>query len=330
MGNSNSSEALDFEYNVTASHYTPVRKFQDFLLGEFFEIKHNTSNELLLMKVRVTSDKSQYQNMIESCFQRASLLHKNLVKFHGYAGRESSGTFSTTTYKLYLYFQTLPKDLAKIIKTKKGANQPRSVHKNYFSEVELHRMMTQFVEVMEFLQVNKISHGDLRPEACFLTDDGTFMVADRRLLYEEELNYEVDKPSDKNYLFSPMALDAYVKGEKESRENRFKADVFSAGMTLLECATFRRSANVYEWGGQPSINKESIFARLSEMQNRYSPRIVQVIAEMLRFEEPVRPDFVRVKRWLTGLEPIGIINPHSSSPFKQSPHKVRILVRNLV
>lgn len=316
MGNSNSA-SLDFEYNITASDYTPLRKFHDFLLGEFFEVKHTKTGDILLLKVRATNDLYKYQQIIENSYHRLSLSHKNLAKIHGFAGRETKSG-RTCTYKLYIYFQPLPIDLAKAMKSRRtifssGQQRGNDGKTTYLQETQLYNIMMQMVEVLEYLQINGINHGDIRPEACFIRDNGILTICDRRLIYDGEWDSSTEIGHEKNFLLSPAGLDAYAKLQRFSQENKHKADVFSAGMTLLECATYKRSSQLYEWKSLPFINREALSTRLAEVQRRYSPRLYQILSEMLKFEEHLRPDFIRLKKWLMGTEPIGVMSFYNTN-----------------
>jgi len=169
---------------------------------------------------------------------------------------------------------------------------------------------------LEYLQTNGISHGDIRPEGCFLTELGNVMICDRKLLYEEDLDLNMQKNSEKHFLFSPALLESLAKPGRRFRENKHKGDVFSLGMTLLECATLRRSTNVYEWSGTPSINFGAIMNRLTDVKNRYSPKLCQIIAEMLKFDENIRPDFIKLKKWMNGSELLAYKTTSFSPPQK--------------
>jgi len=307
MGNTNTLDALsnhDFEFNLKAVEYTAVKRFRDFLLGDFYEMRHDLSGRTLLMKVRPLANIQKYKESIERTMKRLSLSHKNLVKIKGFVGREAQNT-KPPAYKLHIYFQHLPRDLSKFIKTRRNVSVFQGAGANtlkYLSEAELSEIMTQLIDVLEYLQVNGISHGDIRPEACFRSDEGQIVICDRKLIYEEEIDLSTQKNNERHFLFSPAMLESLIKKGKRHRENKHKGDVFSLGMTLLECATLRRSTGIYEWTGTPSINFGAIINRLSDVKTRYSPKLCQMIAEMLKFDESQRPDFIQLKRWLDGTE----------------------------
>jgi len=315
MGNTNST-SLDFEYNLSVSDYAVHKKYRDFVFGEFFEVKHVRTGELLMMKVRILNDAEKYRQNS----QRFALSHPNLIKIKGFAGKASK-TSSEPSHKIYVYFAPLPKDLAEFIKARKKNplfKEQSANSKNFFSESELENIITQLIDVLEYLQNNNINHGDLRPEACFMTEAGKVTICDRQLIYEEELDNNLEKNNRKNFLFSPEMFESLTKPGVNFREPSTKSDVFSLGMTFLECATFRRSASLYEWTENPCINFSGLINRLDEVQARYSPKIYQIIAEMLKFDEQSRPNFVKLKRWVSGAEAL------SYRAVSHSPHhKVR-------
>jgi len=301
MGNQNSTTtSLDFEYNLSVNDYVVQKRYQDFVFGDFYEVKHSMTGELLLMKVRTINDAEKYRQNS----QRFRLSHPNLVNIKGFAGKTSKAS-TEGSHKIFVYFERLPKDLSGFIKSRKKNplfKEHASSSKNYFSESELESIATQLIDVLEYLQSNYISHGDIRPEACFLNEAGKIMICDRQLVYEEELDINLEKNNKKNFLFSPEMFESLTKPGMNVKEPSVKGDVFSLGMTLLECATFRRSASLYEWTDNACINFSGVINRLDEVQSRYSPKLYQIIAEMLKFDEQSRPDFSKLKRWISGTE----------------------------
>ena len=100
-------------------------------------------------------------------------------------------------------------------------------------------------------------------------------------------------------LSTPLTLEADLKQRSLVKQNNCKADVFSLGMTILECATLTRSLDLYQPTKFPVINEKLLKSRLSEVQRRYSAKISNILMEMLIFEEEIRPDFISLKHFST-------------------------------
>lgn len=90
----------------------------------------------------------------------------------------------------------------------------------------------------------------------------------------------------------------------EIKENFFKADVFSLGLTLLEAATLRRSTDIYDIKGffnfiilfiqEMKILIPTVYERIYFLSAYYSPEFTHTIRLMLEFDPLIRPDFIKL------------------------------------
>jgi len=94
---------------------------------------------------------------------------------------------------------------------------------------------------------------------------------------------------DECYL-SPALLRALSNKELKPQHDYFKSDVFSLGITLLEAATLRSGNTVYDWDNFRLV-QAAIEDLLSRAGQRYSAFFVNVIRDLLIFEENQRPCF---------------------------------------
>lgn len=228
------------------------------------------------------------------------------MKLYGFAGEDSKEIFSNT-YKIYMYFEYVQNDLSKICKRRRDfftAKKPTigssrlNLNYQYFEETELLAIANNLIDALEFMQSYGISHGDIRTDTCFISKEGNVKVINRRLVCDERSNFEVARDGNHGVFLTPIAFDTLKKkGSEEPIQDRYKADVFSLGMVLLECATLKRSYQCYDWNNY-TVNLNVLSQRLLEVKDRYSDVFYEIIREMVRFDEEKRPDFAILKTYM--------------------------------
>ena len=137
----------------------------------------------------------------------------------------------------------------------------------------------------------------MRTDAIYVSTNGELKLFDRKLVVNRDSAYEMAKSGDTGAFLTPIEFAALGKNAPEPVHDRYKADVFSLGMTLLELGTFKRSASIYDWNNY-TLNMNTLSDRLMELRGRYSSHIYELIREMLRFEDRNRPDFIILKEYM--------------------------------
>jgi len=256
------------------------------------------------MKEREIRHIPKYKDLLRKFTYRSSLSHPNLVPIYGFTGMDAADIFNQNS-KVYVYFEYLQNDLLQTIRNRKRpifSNQKPSEKGSKlqpFEEAELFGLMVQLVDVLEFLQRNKVYHGDIRPETCFISNEGIVKLVDRWCVSDEETLADEDaRQGNRRAFVTPAILRDIGNGIQRGRGD-YKDDVFSLGMTLLECATLQSSNKMYDWNLH-EIDLEQLTDRLFEVKEQYSPRLMQFLAEMLQFDDGKRPDFIELKMFLNG------------------------------
>jgi len=305
MGNLNT--VIDFEYQIAANDYKLVQKVKDPRLGELFQLKNTKTGHIVFRKEKRLPDVNTYEMKIEEFVQQQPVKHRNLLRVYGFAGADSHEMFKNQ-YKIFVYFELLPDTLRdaisrrKVPLTQRSANNKKSG--NFYTELELISIMKQLVDVLEYLQGNGIIHGDIRPETCYISKEGLLKVFNRTLLCSETSIFNSVKRGDRTSFLSPMMLEAIKRKQEEPIEDKYKADVWSLGLTLLESATLKPSTQIYDWNNC-SINLNMLSSRLLEVKERYSPELFKIIREMISLQEEQRPDFIKLKEILSSEEKLG-------------------------
>ena len=150
-----------------------------------------------------------------------------------------------------------------------------------------------------------MSHGEVTLENCFVTNEGTVKIFNRNLISSQTSAFQHVKEGGRSVYLTPIAFEAVKKRRAKPIEDEYKADVFSLGLTLLECATFKQSSQIYDWNNF-TLNLSIFSNRLLEVKERYSASFYNVLRGMLRIEEDQRFDFITLK---SNLLEAGKLNP---------------------
>jgi len=298
MGNSNSQ--IDFEYKVSTKHYKPHRKIKDPLLGEVILMRHDKTGRVALVKERALNS-NNYKTDLETMASYVSLKHTGLTHVHGIAASDTKQPSNVVKPKAYIYFEYLPQTLRQLLDSRKAVPNSKQggvrTSPEFFSEAELYNILLQLVDVLEYLQQNNLSHGEIRAESCYIGKEGTFKLINKKLIYPEISPFNLAKDGDQTVLLTPAALEALKKKKSEPREDKYKVDVFCLGLVLLECATLKSSSQIYDWNNF-TMNLTLLSNRLLEIKDRYSIEFYNTIKTMLRIEEEERLDFINLKKTL--------------------------------
>lgn len=102
---------------------------------------------------------------------------------------------------------------------------------------------------------------------------------------------------NKGRYFSPAVFSHFGKKDKKEKlvHNKYKSDIYSLGMTILECATLKNLDFVYDWD-HFQINQNKIDEELRHLTDSraYSPTLVETLRFMLNPDEELRPNFLRL------------------------------------
>jgi len=305
MGNTNST--AEFERHVAAAKdYKPIKKVTDKYLGDITFLKSAKSDDIILKKEIDTHDSETYQRKIEEYSFHFSLKHRNLAKIYAYTGGDNNDIFRDNSTKIYIYFEHFPNSLESTLKQKRiqlPQNSKRifsaPTRSGFFEEAELFDITLQLVDILEYLQQHSVSHGEIRPGSIFLASDKTLKLVNRRIVCDGESAYEKVKNGDPDIYLTPEAFESVGRRQPEPFQNKYKADMFSLGMTLLECATLKKSSQIYDWNNF-TVNSHLLSGRMVEMRQRYTQVFCNLIQEMLQLDENKRMDFIKLKQYIAG------------------------------
>ena len=120
---------------------------------------------------------------------------------------------------------------------------------------------------------------------------------------------------DPPYL-SPELLNQFQCGNSiPDGVNRFKSDVYSLGLTLLECMTLKSSMDIYNYK-ECEIRWDLQNHRVEESKNYYSKMLCNVVDGMLSKIPENRADFIQLQ---------AILKPHRISILNLQPFEISLV-----
>lgn len=150
------------------------------------------------------------------------------------------------------------------------------------------------------MEANEEAHGDIRPYNILVSVNKEYKIVDNKLFHGGNLipyHSVTEELENKGRYFSPAIFSFFGRKNRKDKlhHNKYKSDIFSLGMTMLELATLKKVYDVYDWN-KFEINFGKIAHTLDELTHdkKYSPTLVQTIRYMLNADEELRPNFLKL------------------------------------
>ena len=206
--------------------------------------------------------------------------HRHICEVYGY----TLHTFPAEQHsKMLIVMEELKCDLDKDA-------QRRFAEGRFYTEKELLEMLWQFVDALRFMQRKGLCHRDLKPHNLFIAMDGTYKISDFGSCIVETFASARTLVGSPLYL-SPILKEAYkdrlLGGPGEVRDNIYKSDVFSLGVTFIFLCLLSAPTTLMNI---PEMNRE-IMKIVHEVGARYTWNLMKYLVKMMNIEEKNRPDF---------------------------------------
>ena len=169
--------------------------------------------------------------------------------------------------------------------------QERKRKNNPYSEEEVIRHFYSLLCGIEYLHSKKIYHGDIKLNQLLLDEQGNLRVGDVGIAKhaEEEDSYQTltgQKGTD--YYSAPEAL-----GEKATKDQLSKADIWSIGAVVLELCVFDfRLLHAILPRDQLQTTLNELFKSL---QGKFHPSFIALVQKLLNLDPEERPDIGQIK-----------------------------------
>lgn len=214
-----------------------------------------------------------------------SINHVNIMKVYGICVR----ILDVTTIAINVLMEMANTDWDEEIRKRKEKNE-------VYTEAELTCVLTQLVSALAFMQVNKISHRDIKPQNVLIYRHSVYKVADFGEAKEVKLAKQLNTLRGTEFYMSPILYDALRRNVSDVRHNAFKSDVFSLGFCFIYAATLSFKV-IYEIRDVKDMKKMRTIL-VKYLNENYSMRFIECLLRMVEYDETKRFDFVMLKEYI--------------------------------
>lgn len=279
MGNSYTANPLRYSSDpkLTLSEenlkHISTKKYTQ--LGNIDEFKHAVKNQVLFRKEIVISDKAQLTTEnVEKLKARLNLRHENLLDVYGF----SVNFVDESLCELAIFFEQFSSDAATEF-------QARSKEKDYFAEEELEESLISVIKALSFLEMNKIRHGNLTPEAIFMSNDGEIKLLEFSLFGSPN----VDHKKLRNCYIAPEVFSQVGRDKSFSVSyDPWKADLFSVGMIFIYGALLEEPSACYHWG-KHVFDAAKLLELHQQIRSKYLGRFANLLLQITAVDPNKRP-----------------------------------------
>ncbi|CAD8180357.1 unnamed protein product [Paramecium pentaurelia] len=277
-----------------------VRELKDLRFGDV-QIYRTQQNSYIMVKSIWCNNSQEYDASISNCEKRSKLHHQNLVKLLGYHSNSQNqwcGDFSKITVYLEFFDYTLEKS----IDTRRQTNQ-------YFTEAELWKMLFTIAKLGIYLEEQNKVLGDIRPCNIQLSDD--LKMAELGILKPDQTGYQRQINNQEVAYLSPEQLYSLNNPSITA-----KSDVYSLGVTMLECSTLMSGKNLYKSNRIDGHLLQQLLETVKQLG--YSNPWYRMVRELLKEQPDERPSYQDIYDALKQFE-VQILNLQPFSLIYQQP-----------
>ncbi|EDO48741.1 predicted protein, partial [Nematostella vectensis] len=198
------------------SNWELVGELGDGSFGKVYKAQHKTESSLSAAKIIIVNDENELEDFMVEIDILSECKHKNLV-----------GLFETFLHdgKLWMMLEFCSggalDDL--MLELERGLNEP-----------EIRAVTRQLFEGLQFLHNHKVIHRDLKAGNLLLASDGNVKMADFGVSAKNKKTLQ----KRSTFIGTPywMAPEVVVTETYKDDPYDYKADIWSAGITLIELA----------------------------------------------------------------------------------------------
>ena len=227
--------------------------------------------------------KAQWGDEMGVTGREAEVLH--FLKHENLPTAYESFVFSQQGFKCHvLVTERLDVDLNSDI-----ANRRR--HAYPYTEWEIWSAICKLIDVLAYMEVQRYAHFAISPGSIYFGPNKTIKIGN--LAYATSVPFQSVHPIQGDYnFFSPQLQQAVRSGLTEVNHSAYKSGVYALAVTLIGMSRLETKPE------QPGEGWSAVVAAL-----QWSDEVKRVLWWMLTEEEMMRPSFVDIWKWITGLPP---------------------------
>lgn len=262
-------------------HFKFQRRLTDPTLGEVSLFKNPQTNQMVVIKERVTTSKADAEKNIQDLKARLALGGPNNLRMLDYSSSVSSELCSTN-YVTRGVFEFIPLNLQTDIENRRRANAD-------FSAEDLLAVTSQTLSGLGALHSKGVHHGDVRPQTVGIDRAQAKIklidrLADSTPLEKIQQNNIVAK---KALYISPQLYHKLMKDKKAPCDPQ-KNDLFALGLTVLAAGVQEPTADLYS--PAKGFDSEKLAAQLAKFSDKYASSLplLNIVHNLLAESEDKR------------------------------------------
>lgn len=254
-------------------------------------ISKSTGNKYALKKI-YASDEKELESYSQEYSTLQKIKHPFILTIHAICLKGFDSGLTNTNI-LYVLMDLAISDWNKEIKMRKEGNIP-------FSIQEIVSIMYQTSVAMAFLQSMSVSHRDIKPHNILKFKDNIYKIADfgEAKFFSEKKPTSLSTVRGTELYMSPLLFNGLKNNIQDIVHSPMKSDVFSLGLCFLY-SIFLKVEMLYNIRNSKSFHlvKEIVISHANqdvEMKRKEYKWIIDLILDMILFNENSRPDFYMV------------------------------------
>lgn len=271
---------------LNTEEYLTIKKLGVGTYGQIFLAQHLPTHNTFALKKKIADsieEVSEYYSEFEIIHGNK---HPNIIEVFS----ANIKPLDLTTIAIYILMELAESDWEKEIIKRKRTN-------NYFTEEELLNIMKELLSALNFLQMKKVSHRDIKPQNILIFNDGRYKLADFGEAKKVRKLHSMNTLRGTDSFMSPILFESMLKNEEETVHNPFKSDVYS----LACCFAFAGNLSCEIINEIRCAKVKDKIRRLLNMKfnKRYSRAFIEMIVLMLEYDEEKRMDFNELNEYFT-------------------------------
>jgi serine/threonine protein kinase len=161
-------------------------------------------------------------------------------------------------------------------------------------EETLRTILNSLVNALSYMQENKISHRDIKPQNILILENQNYCIADfDESIYVKNDFGTFDIRGTEMYM-SPLLKNLIGTGDTNVKHNVYKSDVYSLGLCFVYAITknFDVIKKIKKCNND-NINKNLIVNNIVGNE-KFSDFFIEILIQMIAFNEKDRLDFIQL------------------------------------
>ena len=266
-------------------NYKMLKQIGEGSYGIIYLVEEKYTHKKCALKKIIAHDYDEVKVFLNEFSLVYSIKHPNVMKIYDICVR----VLDTTTIAINVLMEMANLDW--------DSDIIRHIDKNVkYTEKEIINILKQLVNALSYLQENKISHRDIKPQNILIYRHGVFKVADFGEAKEVKILKQLNTVRGTELFMSPILYNSLRQNCDDVKHNPFKSDVFSLGYCFLYATTlnYKIILDIRDLNDMKQI--ELIVKEC--LSHYFSSKLIYCLLKMIEVHEDERFDFIQLKNYI--------------------------------